>query len=171
MRIPRSAAFADNFLNIFFSTLFAEFRQFKLKMTSVESNQRKLLCLGQIFNKSRIGITNRLQNVRILISGPFRINNVSENVPHRTYRRVYSSPLLAFPSTSRFYGCGFFIANEWIDKIHRVWKVSDRICVLQLNIENTPRSAEEYKKSKSEFRPTLYTIINVYAPTTERRQK
>ena len=49
--------------------------------------------------------------------------------------------------------------------------MSDRICVLQLNIENTPRSAEEYKKSRSEFRPTLYTIINLYAPTTERRQK
>ena len=78
---------------------------------------------------------------------------------------------IAFPSTSRFYGCGFFIANKWIDKIHRVWKVSDRICVLQLNIENTPRSAEEYKKSRSEFMPTLYTITNVYAPTTERRQK
>ena len=76
-----------------------------------------------------------------------------------------------FPSTSRFYGCRFFIANKWIDKTHRVWKVSDRICVLQLNIENTPRSAEKYKKSRSEFRSTLYTIINVYAPTTERRQK
>ena len=87
------------------------------------------------------------------------------------YFNLKSGRLIAFPSTSRFYGCEFFIANKWIDKIHRVWKVSDRICVLQLNIENTPRSAEEYKKSRSEFRPTIYTITNVYAPTTERRHK
>ncbi len=60
--------------------------------------------------------------------------------------------LLTFKTECVHYGLGFVWSKSWDNSIHRVWRVNDRIAVLQL--------------ISSEQR--IITIINVYAPTTAR---
>ena len=45
---------------------------------------------------------------------------------------IHGNRLICFPSDSRYYGCGFLIKQMWVGNIHRTWKISDRICVIQL---------------------------------------
>ena len=47
-------------------------------------------------------------------------------------RTIKQHRLLRFESNSRHYGCGFLISKKWTNSINRAWKVSDRICVLQI---------------------------------------
>ena len=73
--------------------------------------------------------------------------------------------LLCFKSDSRHCGSGFLLSKLWSDKIHRTWKVTDRICVLQLKINEVYKNKEITK---------LVTIINVYAvygPTSQRAER
>ena len=49
--------------------------------------------------------------------------------------------LVALPSDNRYYGNGFAISNNWKNNIHRHWKVSDRISVLEL-----PQDRDAWKK-------------------------
>ena len=82
----------------------------------------------------------------------------------------------------------FFISKEWRNNIHRFWKVSDRIAVLQLTVDEGTyekevkngriiiRKVEKYSstvngtkvKFKKVIPKDLITIINVYAPHTQR---
>ena len=43
-----------------------------------------------------------------------------------------SSRLITLKSTNRHHWNGFIISPQWKENIHRVWRVSDRIAVLQL---------------------------------------
>ena len=62
---------------------------------------------------------------------------------------IGNSRLICFESDSRHYGNGFLINKSWKNSIHRVWRVNDRMCVIQF-------------KAKNE---NLVSIINVYGPT------
>ena len=70
--------------------------------------------------------------------------------------------LLCLKSDSRHYGSGFLLSKLWSDKIHRTWKVTDRICVLQLKTNEIYKNKEITK---------LVTIINVYGPTSQRADR
>ena len=100
--------------------------------------------------------------------------------------------LIALPSDNRHYGNGFAVSNNWKNNTHRHWKVSDRISVLQLNTDskqyeciNTSginlkiQPTKNYtckfvKSSETKLKITTnkikhcITVINVYAPHTER---
>ena len=92
-------------------------------------------------------------------------------------------------SESVHYGNGFFVSSKLAIHIHKYWKVSDRVLVLQLRskdlaydsqkINETSLKSSVVKKYTCTRRETkavikqttvrnLITIINVYAPTTER---
>lgn len=58
--------------------------------------------------------------------------------------------LITFTSQSAQYGNGFLIRNSWTAAIHRMWQVSDRICVLQIATTDNK----------------IMSIINVYGPTS-----
>ena len=77
-------------------------------------------------------------------------------------QNIRGNRLLCFPTKSRYYGCGFLIQSKWIDKVFRTWKVSDRICVLQVKID---------VNLKKQQKQSLITIVNVYGPTLERAEK
>ena len=78
-------------------------------------------------------------------------------------RVIRGNQLLCFESNSKHYGCDFVINKRFSNSIHRFWKVSDRVCVLQIKLEEVV-----YKKSKTY---PLISIINVYAPTSQRVEK
>ena len=72
--------------------------------------------------------------------------------------------LLCFESKSRHYGCGFLITKKWTNSINRAWKVSDRICVLQIirDLEK-PRNSTQNK--------TNIISISTYMPIHQKDQK
>ena len=53
-------------------------------------------------------------------------------------KNIKNYRLIALPTESKHYGNGFIISKKLVRNIHRYWKVSDRIVVLQLyTSENT----------------------------------
>lgn len=87
--------------------------------------------------------------------------------------------LVALPTTQKAYGNGFLISKNL--RVHRLWKVSDRICVIQLVMKEPPQVNNETPPTKYKTilngstmkimkQPPKYTvtIINVYGPTTKR---
>ena len=97
--------------------------------------------------------------------------------------------LICLPSDSVHYGNGFFVSLKLVNHIHKYWKVSDRISVLQLRSKDLAYDSQKINetslkssvvKTKAVIRRetkavskqttvrNLITIINVYAPTTER---
>eukprot|EP00794_Sanderia_malayensis_P021165 gene21165-23243_t len=102
---------------------------------------------------------------------------------------VKNNRLRCLPSESVHYGNRFFVSSKFVNHIHKYWKVSDRISVLQIRtkdpvyechqINETSLKISLVKKYTCTRRGTktvinhaavrnLITIINVYAPTTER---
>ena len=103
---------------------------------------------------------------------------------------------ISLQSDSEHYGNGFLVAPKWADSVYKHWKVSDRIAVLQLETPSTNAyysyesdiigdaklriSKHFYYTSKTKgntgtkliIKKTtpkhLITIINVYAPHTDR---
>ena len=98
--------------------------------------------------------------------------------------------LICIPTDCRHYGNGFIVSPKWKHNIHKYWKVSDRLSVIQLKLRDDEyiceqlnginlrvRKAHHYtanlrkdlkmaiKKPKVK---KLLTIINVYAPTTKK---
>ena len=57
------------------------------------------------------------------------------------------------------YGLGFYISNQWDENLWSIKTISNRIAIAQFII------------SKTESRNTYLTLINVYAPTSERTRK
>ena len=41
--------------------------------------------------------------------------------------------IIAFDSKNEHYGNGFVVPKKWQESIHKYWRESDRICVLQLS--------------------------------------
>ena len=100
--------------------------------------------------------------------------------------------LISLPSKDSYYGNGFIISPKWTNNIHRHWFVSERISVIQFKTKEDSYQCEETEginlkihpkrnyvsefKNKSKTILTIrkvqprnmITIVNVYAPTTER---
>lgn len=90
--------------------------------------------------------------------------------------------LISLPTNQRHYGNGFLVSKRV--QIHRYWKVSDRIPVLQVKLEPdgnpeiTNPLQKKYRSKRimngrklviTEKPPNhVATIINAYAPTTKR---
>ena len=66
--------------------------------------------------------------------------------------------LILFESDCRHYGNGFLINKDLVPSVTKTWKVSDRICVLQISSDICDSPKEGKVKS--------ITIINSYAPTS-----
>ena len=103
---------------------------------------------------------------------------------------VKNNRLICFPSEKSHYGNGFLIKSIWKENIHKFWKLSERICVLQLKMKHqlqdfistldgmkmkiTKGNTNIYKSKLDGMKMKVYkaeekhiiTIINVYAPTT-----
>ena len=87
--------------------------------------------------------------------------------------------LIALPTESRHYGNGFIVSKKLVNNIHRYWRVSDRIAVIQFHTSENLRPKNKYNvKSISDTKiqishkttkpKKLITIINVYAPQSGR---
>ena len=72
--------------------------------------------------------------------------------------------LICFKSDSRYYGCGFLVSRKWIGNIYRTWRVTDRICVIQFKIDI-------HKQAIDQGKTNIISIINIYAPTSQRAAK
>ena len=96
--------------------------------------------------------------------------------------------LICFKTDSRHYGNGFVVSSKWTQNIHRSWRVSDRVSVIQLLTKSAEYEAERIDDTKLKIkRKSVYTsklnntkltikkakhkcVISVviYAPHTER---
>ena len=47
--------------------------------------------------------------------------------------KVNESMIITFYSKNKHYGNGFVVPKKWQELIHKYWRESDRICVLQLS--------------------------------------
>ena len=89
--------------------------------------------------------------------------------------------IITFDSKNKYYGNSFIVPKKWQESIHKYWRESDRICVLQLS-----RNPDTYAdRSQYECKPTgncrikinkikvnpknFINIINVYVPNSELR--
>ena len=106
---------------------------------------------------------------------------------------IKNNRLICFPSEKSHYGNGFLIKSIWKENIHKFWKISERICVLQLKMKQldfastldgmkikiTKRNTNKYKSILDGMKMKIYkaeekhilTIINVYAPTTVLKER
>ena len=103
---------------------------------------------------------------------------------------IRNDRLICFTSDCQYYGNGFLISSKWRENIFKCWRVSDRICVLQLKLKPDEYTSElngmkllinKKKCYKSEVNDLqmkitrhakqIMTIINVYAQTTQRIKK
>ena len=89
--------------------------------------------------------------------------------------------LKCFESKQKAYGNGFLVSPRFAPLIHKYWRVSDRISVMQFNLRNDNRSNNrQWKYSYKLCKPNVtvrfqrkdpkyvLTVINVYAPTSQR---
>lgn len=75
-------------------------------------------------------------------------------------------------SESKHYGNGFFIFKKFTNYVYSYWKISDRICVLQLKTaKSKARNTIVENNRKKVLYDHVINIINIYAPTSERAQK
>ena len=58
---------------------------------------------------------------------------------------VNGSRLITVGTDIKEYGNGFLISKKWKDSVHRYWRVSDRICVIQLK---TSKSKDRHRNTK-----------------------
>ena len=96
-------------------------------------------------------------------------------------KNVGNCRLITVGAEMKDYGNGFMISSKWKDAISNYWKVSERISVIQIktnksiknknindNNYHTILNGTKMKISKTKQTRHTITIINVYAPTTER---
>ena len=84
--------------------------------------------------------------------------------------------LICIPTDCRHYGNGFIVSRKRKYNIHKYWKVSDRLAVIQLKLRDDEYVCEQVnginirlqKVQKKSNVNKLLTIINVYAPTTKK---
>ena len=92
--------------------------------------------------------------------------------------RVNGSMIITFDLKYKHYGNGFVVSKKWQESIHKYWRKSDRICVLQLSgnpdtfadgpqYQCKPTGKCRIKISRIKMKPkNIINIINVYAPTS-----
>ena len=56
-------------------------------------------------------------------------------IKHASSYEINGSTIITFHSDNRHYGNGFVIAKKWKNSIHKCWKVSDRIWVIQFQLK------------------------------------
>ena len=96
-------------------------------------------------------------------------------------KNVGNCRLITVGAEMKDYGNDFMISSKWKDAISNYWKVSERISVIQIktnksiknknindNNYHTILNGTKMKISKTKQTSHTITIINVYAPTTER---
>lgn len=120
--------------------------------------------IGSDIRKEQLAIDLERYHLDVLCLQETKIENgVDQNVG--------DNRLLCFPSDSRHYGCGFLISERCKHLIKRTWKVSDRICVVQLENKLLTRHRSRSRSNQNHDKNNSISIINVYAPTSERTQK
>ena len=97
--------------------------------------------------------------------------------------RVNGSMIITFDSKNKHYGNGFVVPRKWQESIHKYWRESDRILVLQLSGNpDTCADKPQYecktigkcriKIIKIKMKPKyIINIINVYAPSPDWAKK
>ena len=70
-------------------------------------------------------------------------------------QRIKGATLITLECSNQWHGNGFLISKTWTPHIHKYWRVTDRISVLQL----------KHGGDKNE-NTHIISIINIYAPTT-----
>ena len=60
----------------------------------------------------------------------------------------YGSIIKTFHSGNKHYGNGFIIAKKWKNSIYKYWKVSNWICVFQLQLKANSEGKDVLYKSK-----------------------
>jgi len=118
--------------------------RFKIATWNVRGGLRHTLKCDQILNDMRH------HNIAICALQETKAKDIC-HLSH-PYGRI-----LGFPSTNPHYGLAFAISNNL--QVHSAESISDRIAVLRLFLNNN---------RYSDIRPSLITVINVYAPTSER---
>ena len=69
--------------------------------------------------------------------------------------------LIAFDSLQQHYGNGFIVAKKWKENIYKTWKVSDRICVLQLQTK-LPEQESTFREWQNQNREKNQVYIEHY---------
>ena len=72
--------------------------------------------------------------------------------------------LITIPSNSQHNGNGFILNKKWKNSIHAYWKISDRLCLLQLKTDKLKNKNSPDKNLTDH----IITTIIVYGPTTEK---
>ena len=96
--------------------------------------------------------------------------------------RVNGSMIITLDSKNKHYGHGFVVLKKWQESIHKCWRESDRICVLQLSgnpdtcvdgpqYESKPTGNCRIRICKIKMKPTNIININVYVPTSDQTKK
>jgi sorting nexin-29 len=96
-------------------------------------------------------------------------------VKDETRYEVNGKEFLFLKSESQHYGNGFVLDKKWKQSLHAVWRVSDRIAVIQLAVKEKYRCEKitdtKVRIKKCERPATLMNIINVYGPQAGRLQQ
>ena len=78
---------------------------------------------------------------------------------------VNGSTIITFHSDNKHYVNGFVKAKKWKNLIHKYWKVSDRICVLQLQLKTNSEGKDALYKSE----PIRHTQIKISKSTSKEK--
>ena len=54
-------------------------------------------------------------------------------------KEIKGHQIICLPSNNAHYGMGFIIHEKWKRFVHKVWKVDDRIAVLQMRSDDNKR--------------------------------
>ena len=82
---------------------------------------------------------------------------------------IDGSRIINFNTNVKDYGNGFVITKKWKESIYKYWKVSDRICVLQLKTNS--EEVVEYHREGREIPTRSTRIIQKFEQTMQRDGK
>ena len=102
-------------------------------------------------------------------------------------KNIQKNRLICFATgKNKSHGNGFLVSKKWADSVNRYWKVSDRICVLELLTAKSKKRENGTTRYRTEFQGTnimkqtmkkdtaadhTIIVINVYAPTSDVAKK
>ena len=101
-------------------------------------------------------------------------------IKEETETVIQGNTIITFSSICEHYGNGFVISKKLTNSIYKYWRVSDRICVLQIKIDLKHDTNPKYQAMRIDdmkvkiikTKPSrVISIINVYAPTADRAKK
>ena len=129
-----------------------------------KQTRKRIFSIGSFNVRGITGNTKQKQLIRDICKYNVDICCLQETkIKNEIDIKINEKQIITF-GTDKMYGNGFVISKKWIGSIHKYWKVSERICVLQLKT-NGEMMPNERKPNH------IITIINVYGPTSERARK